>query len=92
MSSFQGKKLKKTVFTNCNLEGVDFTEADLSEAVFQNCDLKNAIFDRTQLEKADLSTAFNLQLDPERNRLKNAKFSMEGALELLSKYQIKIVG
>jgi hypothetical protein len=45
---------------------------------------------RCILEKTDFSTAKNITLDPEQNKLKQAKFSVEGALSLLSKYKIEI--
>jgi hypothetical protein len=40
--------------------------------------------------KADLSTSFNYQIDPERNKLKGARFSLHGIGGLLHKYDIKI--
>jgi hypothetical protein len=43
------------------------------------------------LLKADFSTGLQHGfLDPERNKLKGAKFSVEGALALLAKYGLKI--
>ena len=82
--------MKKTSFIDCSLKEVDFTSADLSMAAFINCDLLNAIFMQTILEKADFRTARNYYLDPERNKIKNAKFSHFGALGLLAKYNIEV--
>lgn len=89
-STFLGKNLNKPLFKNCNLEQVDFTEAHLAYTIFQDCNLKHAIFDNSNLEHADLRTAILFNINPERNRLKNAKFSKEGALNLLYSYQIII--
>jgi uncharacterized protein YjbI with pentapeptide repeats len=89
-SSFYSKKLKKTKFVACSLREVDFTSADLSETVFERCDLTMAIFSQTNLEKADFTTAFNYQIDPEQNRMKKARFSPEGIAGLLVKYKIVI--
>jgi uncharacterized protein YjbI with pentapeptide repeats len=90
-SSFYKKQMMKATFTDCSLLEVDFTEVDLSASVFKNCDLLRTSFNRTNLEKADLSTAINFSIDPENNRLKNTKFSLEGLPGLLGRYQIKIV-
>jgi fluoroquinolone resistance protein len=90
LSSFHKLKLKKTIFRNCSLHEVDFTHADLSGALFENCDLARSLFENTILEKADLRSAYNYSIDPEINKLKKAKFSMEGLRGLLDKYDIEI--
>lgn len=89
-SSFLGLKLKKMIFKNCQLVGVDFSEADLSAVVFEECNLSQAIFDRTNLEKADFRTAVYYTLDLEKNKVKKAKFSAAGLIGLLGKYDIVI--
>jgi len=89
-SSFYKTKIKKTVFKNSQLQGVDFTETDLTGAVFDNCNLAQAVFDHTILEKADFRTAYNYSIDPEINRIKKAKFSILGISGLLDKYDIEI--
>lgn len=91
MSVFYQRKMPKTIFDQCTLSEVDFTEANISEAVFAGCDLSGAMFDRTNLEKADLGTAFGYAFDPEKNKIKKAKFSVQGAIGLLAKYDIKVV-
>ncbi|MBA2660997.1 MAG: pentapeptide repeat-containing protein [Bradymonadaceae bacterium] len=90
MASFFRMKLPKIVIEGCNLQDADFTETNLTTATFSNCDLAMATFDNTILEGADLRTAYNYTIDPERNRLKKAKFSQSGLGGLLSKYQIVI--
>ena len=70
------------------MEDVDFGEADLTEAIFDTCNLAQSIFEYSKLAKADFQTAYNYQIDPEINALKKTKFSKEGALGLLSKYDI----
>jgi len=91
LSSFFQQKLKKTIFNDCSLHEVDFTEADLNNASFHNSDFAGAKFEKTNLEKADLSTSFNYSIDPELNRIKKAKFSIDGITGLLDKYDIEIV-
>jgi len=89
-SSFYGRQLKKTVFKNTLLQEVDFTDANLAGAVFEKCDLMKAVFDNTVLEKADFRTAINYSIDPERNKVKKAKFDRLGLTGLLGKYDIEV--
>tara|TARA_R110000744_G_scaffold12861_2_gene37887 strand:- start:298 stop:510 length:213 start_codon:yes stop_codon:yes gene_type:complete len=69
---------------------VDFNESDLTETQFESCDLQSAIFENSNLEKVDFRTAFHYTFDPEKNKITRAKFSKEGALGLLKKYNIQI--
>ena len=88
--SFFQKKMKKTVFEGCSLKEADFTGTDLSLAVFGHCDLMNTVFMQSNLEKADFRTARNYSFDPELNKMKKAKFSMESVIGLLAKYNLEI--
>lgn len=90
-SSFVGVKMKKIKFIECNLQEVDFSESDLAAAEFHHCDLYRATFDNTNLESADLHTSFRFTIDPEINRVKKTKFSLEGLKGLLEKYDLNIV-
>lgn len=85
---FYKLNLKGASFTECNFQEADFTDADLSGAIFHNCNLSGAQFYNTNLEKADLRTAFNFSIDPARNRLKKARFSLSGLPGLLEQWQI----
>lgn len=90
LSSFYKLKLPKTLFRNSRLEEVDFAECDLTAAVFENCDLSGAVFDHTNLEKADLRTAYNFNIEPSENRIRKAKFSVQGLPGLLRNFEIEI--
>jgi fluoroquinolone resistance protein len=90
LSTFQKMNLKKARFKDCTVHEVDFSDADLNSAVFDNSDLTRTNFNNTNLEKADFSTAYNYSIDPERNKLKKAKFSLQGVAGLLDKYDILI--
>ena len=90
LSCFYQCVMKKTKFDNCSLKEVDFTETDLTSSSFQKSELLGAIFDRTVLEKVDFKVANNYMIDPEENRLKKAKFSKDGLVGLLGKYDIVI--
>lgn len=89
-SSFHNANIKKTVFKNSQLQETDFSGADLTHAVFDNCNLAQAVFFRTTLERADFRTSQNYSIDPETNRIKNAKFSIWGISGLLDNHDIDI--
>ncbi len=89
-SSFYGTKLRKTAFVNLKLHEVDFAGCDLGGSVFTNCDFAGASFDNAILEKTDFRTSFNYSIDPERNKIKKARFSVAGIAGLLDKYDIEI--
>jgi fluoroquinolone resistance protein len=89
-AGFVALKIRHTKFKNCSLEETDFSDADLTEAVFDQCVLFDAIFDNTNLEKADLRTAKNFNIDPEKNRIRKAQFSINGLAGLLEKFNIVI--
>jgi uncharacterized protein YjbI with pentapeptide repeats len=91
-SSFFKLNLKKTNFIETDLSQVDFTESNLTEAKFVACNLYQALFSQTMLEKADLRTAVNFSIDPEQNRIKKARFSIEGLQGLLHKYDLQVEG
>jgi uncharacterized protein YjbI with pentapeptide repeats len=69
---------------------VDFTQSDLSGADFQGSDLSGVVFSQTNLEKADFRQSQGFRIDPELNRLKGARFDLDGLPGLLDKYGIKI--
>jgi uncharacterized protein YjbI with pentapeptide repeats len=89
-TSFAEKKMKKTKFEGCSLKEADFADADLSQSVFEDCDCFGAVFQNTNLEKADLRTAINYSIDPETNKIRQAKFSYSGISGLLTKYNLDI--
>lgn len=89
-SSFHGRTMKKTNFTACLLHEADFTEAVLTGSAFDGCDLQRAVFENTVLEKADFRTAFNFNIDPERNKLKKARFGNANLAGLLAKYDLDV--
>jgi uncharacterized protein YjbI with pentapeptide repeats len=90
LSSFYRLKIKNTRFIDCKMEEVALEESNLTNAVFKGCDLRGAIFDQTILVGADLRTAVSFSIDPERNSIQKAKFSMQNIAGLLDKYKISI--
>jgi fluoroquinolone resistance protein len=89
-SSFFKTSLKKKVFNHTQFHEVDFTECDLSNSTFEACDLNGAMFENTNLENTDFRTAVNYSINPEINRIKKAKFSLQGVRGLLDRYHIEI--
>jgi uncharacterized protein YjbI with pentapeptide repeats len=89
-SSFFQNKLKKTHFSGTQLQEVDFTETDLTAASFHKCDLKRAIFESSTLIKADFRTATNYTINPQKNRVKKAKFALNGLPGLLEEFNLVI--
>lgn len=89
-ASFYKVRLRKVKFEHCQMQGVDFAEADLTEGVLGHCDLRDAIFDRTVLEKADFRTASGFSIDPEKNKMKKARFSVQNLAGLLDKYGLQL--
>jgi uncharacterized protein YjbI with pentapeptide repeats len=89
-ASFYQLKLPKTHFKNCSLQEVDFVETDLRQAIFEHCNLARAIFDFSDLQKADFSTASNFSINPNKNKLKGAKFDKAHLAGLLASFRLNI--
>lgn len=89
---FFKKKMKGARFINCQMVETDFTETDLTNAQLLVCNLDRAFFNQTQLKNADLQTSYNFIIDPDRNYISKARFSIHGLPGLLAKYDIKIEG
>lgn len=89
-TSWYQMRLKKTRFDGSSLVEADFTEADLTEANFSDTNLTRATFDHTVLERADLRTASGFSMDPQRNKLTGARFTLSGLPGLLDAHQLRI--
>ncbi len=87
---FYKVKMPGTYFQNCRIREADFTEAIADKVCFDNCDLQSTVFERSSLLQADFRTAHNFALDPEENKLKDARFSEGGLAGLLGKYKLRI--
>lgn len=73
--NFRGMKMIKTSFIMCDMMGADFANANLQGSLFEQCDLSGAMFHNTNLTAVDFSSAYNMAIVPENNKLKNAVFS-----------------
>ena len=90
-SKFYTLKIKRMEFVDCSLIAVDFMKADLTEVIFDRCDLYRALFSNTVLEKANFRTSFNFSIDPAKNKIKRAMFSISNVKGLLDTYGIVVV-
>ena len=90
LASFYEMDISGTHFLDCRMHKMDFTESVLSKCNFAECDLKDAVFEGTHLERASFISAFNYTIDPNKNRVKKARFSQEGLIGLLKKYDIVV--
>jgi uncharacterized protein YjbI with pentapeptide repeats len=90
-ATFYKLNMKNADFSGSSLQEVDFTEANLAGAVFTNCDFQNAVFDRTNLMGANLEKAYNYEINPTNNVVKNARFSYPGMIGLVTSFKVKIV-
>jgi uncharacterized protein YjbI with pentapeptide repeats len=69
---------------------VDLSYADLSSSSFKDADFLNCTFLQTNLENTDLRGTFNLILDPQENKLKKAKLSLDSLPGLLTRYELLV--
>jgi len=90
LCSFYKLKIPKTKFKNCNLQETDFVSSDLKGSLFDNCNLRGAVFENSIVEKVDFVSSYNYSINPEVNKVKGAKFSLQGVVALLDKYKIII--
>lgn len=89
-SSFYDLKLPKTNFLNSTLNEVDFSNTVLIGSSFDNSFLRRSVFFNTDLRKVDFRLAKEFSLDPEHNKIKEAKFNRLDLASLLEKYEILI--
>lgn len=89
-SSFEKRKMSKTLFAKSSMKGVIFDNAELRQAKFLECNLEDAVFYNTNLQEADFRTAYHYTVNPNENVIKKARFSKDGLAGLLTQYNIVI--
>lgn len=88
---FNKNNIQKTRFEKCHIEETTFSESDLSEVLFENCDLSMSTFEKCNLTKTDFVSSRNYVFNPEENKIKKTKISVEGAIGLLGRFDLYIV-
>ncbi|MGH1334618.1 MAG: pentapeptide repeat-containing protein [Aureispira sp.] len=91
-ASFYQLDLQNSRFQNCELKSVDFAEANLAKVQLTSCNLLHANFEQTNLEGADLRHSIQYSIDPNKNRLRGATFSLQEVVGLLDQHKINIDG
>ncbi len=89
-ASFFNMHMRSTIFKNCEIRETDFSECDLRDSIFEYCDLIGSTFNQTNLQKTDFRTSYNYSIDPNKNKIKKAKFGMSGIIGLLGTYDIEV--
>jgi fluoroquinolone resistance protein len=90
-STFIGLELPKLVLTKCTAKNADFAEANLSGADCTYTDFAESRFLHTNLTEADFTHARNYAIDVYLNTIKQARFSLPAAVDLLRFMNIVLV-
>lgn len=77
-------------FEECEARETDFSGATLQRASFARSDLEAAKFMETDLREADFTGAHGYVIDPTRNKVKKARFSLPEAIGLLKTFGVVI--
>ncbi len=89
-SSFMGLSIREIIMIECKAHDIDLREADCTEADFGHTDFTNGLFNKTQLNKANFREATNYNINIFSNELKQAKFTLPEATNLLRSLDIEI--
>lgn len=77
-------------FVECEARETDFTGATLQRASFVKSDLEGAKFLETDLREADFTGATGYVIDPTRNKVKKARFSLPEVIGLLKAFGVVV--
>jgi fluoroquinolone resistance protein len=89
-STFIGLDLREIKLTDCVVHEADFRESNLTGAVFNQTDLQGSLFMDTNLSSADFRSARNYHIEPTKNNIRGARFSMPEAISLLNALDIEL--
>jgi uncharacterized protein YjbI with pentapeptide repeats len=87
-STFTRLSLQRMEMVECVAREVDLTGTNLTRANLGKTDFLGSRFVDTNLSYADFSKAVNYAIDPTKNRLNRAVFSLPEAVSLLSAFDI----
>ena len=86
--NFSDLALPRQKFVSCDVRRCVFLRTDLADADFSHSDLDESIFAECNLRRADFSRARNYAIDPARNKVVGATFSLPEAASLLRGFGI----
>ncbi len=89
---FSKLDLSKTAFLRSNITEATFVEVDLAECDFDDSDLTGTTFTGCILRRADFTRARGLFVDPAKNRVKDARVSIESAMLLAASFGMRVGG
>ena len=87
---FDGVRMQKTRVSDCELIDCSLIASDFRGTSFENTRFRGTRFEEVNLENASFRNASGYEIDPGRNRLRNALFSSPEVLALLHHLQIRI--
>ena len=87
---FMRMNFRRFNWTGSSITGTTFAECNLQESNFSGCDLTDSEFFRCNLEKADFRDSKDYRIDVPGCQMKNARFSMPEAVNLLYSLGIKV--
>jgi len=87
---FASLELGGTDFINCQIIQTDFYDTILKKSNFSGSDLKETIFENADLTGANFKDSKNYLINPLKNKIKNAEFTMPEAIVLLESLEVKI--
>lgn len=79
-SNFQDSQMEESLFAGSDLRKCNFSRVAFGGSRFEDC----------ELNQADFSDSFDFVMDPQKNRLSDAKFSADNALILLKAFKVVI--
>ena len=91
-SSFYKMDLRSTQIEECIAHNSDLENTDLSKTNCRKTDFLNAKFGEADLSYADFTGAINYSINPNKTKLKKAKFSLPEAVSLLDVWGVQIDG
>lgn len=91
MSSFYGLNFIHSDIISCKAHEVDFSQTNLEKVNFKNTDLSGAVFSNTNLCYADLAMAINYSINPEINKIRKMKVSINEAISFLQFLDLDII-
>ena len=89
-ASFTNLRLRATAFVKCTMREVNFVDVDLTKADFTDTDLTGGTFQRCVLHECNLTRATSVFVDPQQNRVKGLRVSLEAAVTLAQSFGIVV--
>jgi uncharacterized protein YjbI with pentapeptide repeats len=90
LCNFSEIDLHEMSFGKSRLKECDFFQSNLIKSDFSGCDLEDSVFEVCDLSFANLCRAINYNIDPAKNKVREAKFSMPEVISLLKPLGIVI--